>query len=69
MYFCHNKENNKNKEQTGKNKEQQGGGLAEVQVLAELLEDAKPRASARGPKQKEAKAQNAPEKKARAEGR
>jgi hypothetical protein len=43
------------------------GGLAEVQVLAELLGDAKPRASARGPKQKEAKAQNAPEKKARAE--
>ena len=41
------------------------GGLAEVQVLAELLGDAKPRASARGPKQKEAKAQNAPEKKAR----
>ena len=36
------------------------GGLAEVQVLAELLGDAKPRASAWGPKQKEAKAQNAP---------
>jgi hypothetical protein len=38
------------------------GGLAEVQVLAELLGDTKPRASARGPKQKEARAQNAPEK-------
>jgi hypothetical protein len=37
------------------------GGLAEVQVLAELLGDTKPRASARGPKQKEARAQNAPE--------
>ena len=45
------------------------GGLAEVQVLAELLGDAKPRASARGPKQKEAKAQKAPGKKAEAEGR
>jgi hypothetical protein len=39
------------------------GGLAEVQVLAELPGDAKPRASARGPKQKEAKAQKAPGKK------
>ena len=38
------------------------GGLAEVQVLAELLGDTKPRASARGPKQNEARAQNAPEK-------
>jgi hypothetical protein len=41
------------------------GGLAEVQVLAELLEDAKPRASARKPKKREAKAQKAPGKKAR----
>jgi hypothetical protein len=35
------------------------GRLAEVQVLAELLGDAKPRASARGPKKREAKAQKA----------
>jgi hypothetical protein len=41
------------------------GGLAEVQVLAELLGDPKPRASARGPKQKEAKAQKAPERKSK----